>query len=639
MADGVPFDEWKVRPVRRSRSPAPLRNPVAPAGGAGGCHRRRRRRRQQRCAPAFHRPPPRRAPPPDTLCRARAGLPPFPPSLSPLLLLPQVIVAERINRKVAKERAKLAAVAEAKAAAQEVANVAFNRWTVDKSVHDEALELVPQLGVHRAQDDAAWKEVGVAMAYVHLFVEARHRALNAVVDANPKRSIEYTFLTWSRRNHAFDSVRAPRGERRRPLPPPPNDGGAENDVDDGRGPPAEAIFGTPVRACPRARRSTLLTLQSSASAFSPASRPYFFPPSLHHPPTPPPLTPQVTISQALGKRFSTGTRMLFNEVEGGFEITGLSCVGIQRGADGMAKPLGADDKLRNGIFNLTAKRAWTSCLDEARAALAADSGGDAAKLERLAMQRGLTRLGEMVEADREAVEAKAKADFESRVATGKAGHTRWMERKDATRIKLPPHGTPLVEERRGPLDCSPYNPESVKVKVKGPGPLPNHSAVVVRRMGVGLKSGIAHGVGEQDILRSRAALLKEGHVFLENFASLEDGTIDDEARARYREELATNEALRLRREGAREKIERGHESFLDWVATKEASELALECMALMPVVLASAAPAALPVQTHALQHVLLHVATKDLVGGPRERDGTSQNQDVQGLATSLQHHR
>ena len=172
-------------------------------------------------------------------------------SLSPLLLLPQVIVAERINRKAAKERAKLAAAAEAKAAAQEVANVAFNRWTVDKSVHDEALELVPQLGVHRAQDDAAWKEVGVAMAYVHLFVEARHRALNAVVDANPKRSIEYTFLTWSRRNHAFDSVRAPRGERRRPLPPPPNDGGAENDVDDGRGPPAEAIFGTPVRACPR----------------------------------------------------------------------------------------------------------------------------------------------------------------------------------------------------------------------------------------------------------------------------------------------------------------------------------------------------------------------------------------------------
>lgn len=294
-------------------------------------------------------------------------------------------------------------------------------------------------------------------------------------------------------------------------------------------------------------------------------------------------------------RFTAGTRSLFNQVDGGnFEITGLQCIGITRGADGLAKPLSTDDKLRNGVFNSMCKKAWEGCKDGARSTLDAESGGDSSKRERIASSRGVGRLSAMIDEDREAEQSKTKSDLESRMATGRAGHARWLERKDATRIKLPPPGTPLMEEMRPQLDCSVYNPNSVKVIKKGPGPLPTDSATIVRRMGIVFKADYAHGIGESDIVKARAALLKEGHVFLENFANLEDGTIDDEARERYRAELASNEALRLRKDGQRDKIKAGEKVFSDWVQTKEASELAQECMDLIPVVLSTPAPTALP---------------------------------------------
>lgn len=86
------------------------------------------------------------------------------------------------------------------------AHVAFNRWNVDKSVYDVALELVPQLSTSRAQDDEKWKEVGTALAYTYWHVKDRHKLMGTQVDENPKRSLEYSFMTWSRKNHAFDSV-------------------------------------------------------------------------------------------------------------------------------------------------------------------------------------------------------------------------------------------------------------------------------------------------------------------------------------------------------------------------------------------------------------------------------------------------
>lgn len=63
------------------------------------------------------------------------------------------------------------------------------------------------------------------------------------------------------------------------------------------------------------------------------------------------------------------------------------------------------------------------------------------------------------------------------------------------------------------------------------------------------------------------------------------GTVDDEARAKYREELERNPTLVKARDGYRIKREMGDAAFHDWVATKEAGELALECMQLLPVVL------------------------------------------------------
>ena len=121
----------------------------------------------------------------------------------------KVVVAERIALKASREREKAEAALAKKAAEQETANLAFSRWTVDKSVHDRALELLPAVSLQRAQDEAAWKEVGTVLAYVEHFVADTHKKLGSTVDFG-KRSLEHVFMTWTRHNHSFDSVRCAR---------------------------------------------------------------------------------------------------------------------------------------------------------------------------------------------------------------------------------------------------------------------------------------------------------------------------------------------------------------------------------------------------------------------------------------------
>jgi hypothetical protein len=168
------------------------------------------------------------------------------------------VVAERMAKKREKEEEEKAA-REAKAAErQKLAEIQFSAWAVDKAVHDKALEvsrsvelggqrtpgsprgrarggtgarffltcpsrlppfppsqLLPQVGIHRASEEGQWKEVGVCLAYVDICIREKHKALHAEISMNPKRSLEYMFMNWSRKNHAFDTVRTGRGSHNR----------------------------------------------------------------------------------------------------------------------------------------------------------------------------------------------------------------------------------------------------------------------------------------------------------------------------------------------------------------------------------------------------------------------------------------
>ncbi len=54
--------------------------------------------------------------------------------------------------------------------------------------------------------------MGVCLAFIDIYIREKHKALHAEISMNPKRSLEYMFMQWSRKNHAFDTVR-----RRKPA--------------------------------------------------------------------------------------------------------------------------------------------------------------------------------------------------------------------------------------------------------------------------------------------------------------------------------------------------------------------------------------------------------------------------------------
>lgn len=130
------------------------------------------------------------------LLRAVASPRAFPPAPPPHPLQKQKEAAA----------AALARAAEEKAAKQATADAAFQRWVVDKSVHDEALELLPKLVAHGRNEDT-WRAVGLAYAYCHVYLDEKHRQFAVDVSENPKRSFEATFSAWTRKSHGFDEVR------------------------------------------------------------------------------------------------------------------------------------------------------------------------------------------------------------------------------------------------------------------------------------------------------------------------------------------------------------------------------------------------------------------------------------------------
>ncbi len=141
----------------------------------------------------------RGASPPAHAARRRFARTPHPPTPPPRDRLP----APQQKEAAAAAREELAAE---KAASKARAEAAFQRWVVDKAVHDEALQLLPQLAAHGRNDDS-WRNVGIAYAYCQVYLKEKHTQFDVDVSENPKRSFEATFGSWTRKSHAYDEVR------------------------------------------------------------------------------------------------------------------------------------------------------------------------------------------------------------------------------------------------------------------------------------------------------------------------------------------------------------------------------------------------------------------------------------------------
>ena len=308
---------------------------------------------------------------------------------------------------------------------------------------------------------------------------------------------------------------------------------------------------------------------------------------------------QVTISAKVADKFSKEARASLDEDDGSFKIGGLSFMLHAKGHDfATIKPPSPDDRLKNAIFNSAAKKAWTALAKEARESLDSEFGANRTDAKRLAAgsQRGLMYLYDLIEIDREVALKKERDDDISRRETGRTGHLKWLANKDKTKILLPPspRDAPVPEQypnifktggNKMVSNAPPSGKSFRKIPASKPPPLPT-SVDIVRGMDAGLR--YAHATGEgasRDLLASRAQLLKEGHVMLQNFSSTEDGTIGDEAREAYERELSNNSFMRAQTVGVMELKARDAAVYTAWCISKDARALALECMDLLPCTL------------------------------------------------------
>lgn len=74
---------------------------------------------------------------------------------------------------------------------------------------------MPQVGTWRGNDEEHWTEIGRALAHVDLYLRDAHLHMQAPGNDNPKRSMEYMFTQWTRKNHAYDTVTISAGVAKR----------------------------------------------------------------------------------------------------------------------------------------------------------------------------------------------------------------------------------------------------------------------------------------------------------------------------------------------------------------------------------------------------------------------------------------
>eukprot|EP00753_Platysulcus_tardus_P015827 PLAT5301.1.p1 GENE.PLAT5301.1~~PLAT5301.1.p1 ORF type:complete len:1695 (-),score=549.45 PLAT5301.1:82-5166(-) len=204
-------------------------------------------------------------------------------------------------------------------------------------------------------------------------------------------------------------------------------------------------------------------------------------------------------------------------------------------------------------------------------ALDDDMQRQAWKLESRCLQKlGVHRLMEWVEID---VDAKAEAEKEearAQESRAKSTHEMWSRQKDRLRIRMP------TKSAAGPPPRMDFSSRGL-ARIKG---VVSRSTSVDIMRGSGLKFVHALPKGD-DLQRSRAALLKKGIVYEENF----DEDSDDEGdtpRTKARRERARNAARADRKKESMQRSERAETSYVDWARVKAMVSSAKACIGILP---------------------------------------------------------
>ena len=356
----------------------------------------------------------------------------------------------------------------------------------------------------------------------------------------------------------------------------------------------------------------------------------------------------MTISAALAAKLSPETRASLEESGGSFVIGGLAYTIPPPGT-----MMSSDDKLRNGIFSSAVRKAWTAAVAECTRALDSEAGpmaSAAAARCALSHKRGISTLHGMVRSLEAKRAADAKAKEEERIAEGRKYHESWLARKNAASIRLPrasdftePPSAPkshFASDGGGPSMMTTFKAGAVSFRKAPPAFKPALRSSVEIMEGMGSRTlTLAHAIGEgasRDLLSSRAYLVKKGALFLENFANPEDGAVTEESRAAFAKAQAESVTVRAAEDRAR-KREVAERVFAEWCQSKEASQLARECMDLMPCTLgfasgegegAAAAAAAADAAAAAVAEAAVETGT------PHAGEGSRRDHAGKGAATA-----
>eukprot|EP00939_MAST-03C_sp_MAST-3C-sp1_P000780 g780.t1 len=196
--------------------------------------------------------------------------------------------------------------------------------------------------------------------------------------------------------------------------------------------------------------------------------------------------------------------------------------------------------------------------------------------KRVLTSLGVRRLARWVERDEDdAAEAERKRK-ETRITRSRRQHTKWVERKNKLRIRLPSRG----------IDTSKQRPQRFDFSKRGlaRGSRQTHKTTTVDLLGnLGLKYVHATGrktANNRDLMESRAQLAKAGVVLKENFRD-EDGDFVEDA---YNDLLKTTKRTRGNRKTSsdRPKLVAKSEKHREWLEAKRNQEKAIDYLHAIP---------------------------------------------------------
>jgi hypothetical protein len=276
-------------------------------------------------------------------------------------------------------------------------------------------------------------------------------------------------------------------------------------------------------------------------------------------------------------------------------------------APGMPPPkMSIDDKTKNALFGRLCRREWMQCyarvegaIKEAVEELASERKGgeplsvsfdwDKHPVPGTLLWFAMSRAGDGMIAKWAAEdEAAAKAEqdrlLRNKREDGRSKHKSWVMRKDSTRVVLPPRSewtAAKLERVAAKHGVSLGAARALLAGKRGDEALSN--SVLLALEGLDIVVEGSHAVhAPHDLVESRKTLEDSMFVYQQNFRDLEDGTLDDECRARF-------EGAKSRREAdgpgqyRRRRQEAAKEAFVGWMSKKEQVRRALEALSFVPL--------------------------------------------------------